>query len=100
MDPSSEINEIRKRAYKDKYEQHIFTKGTQAENDKAILKERLLEFAFEGKRWWDLIRFDAAFELVPSLSLFNGNKAKLLFPISMKTLSLESKVIQNEGWSN
>ena len=40
------------------------------------------------------------FELVPSLSLFNGNKAKLLFPISMKTLSLESKVIQNEGWSN
>ena len=100
MDPTSEINEIRKRAYKDKYKQHIFTKGTQAENDKAILKERLLEFAFEGKRWWDLIRFDAAFELVPSLNSFNGNKAKLLFPISMKTLSLEPKVVQNEGWKN
>lgn len=100
LDPTSEMNEIRKRAYKDNFDKHVFTKGTKAENDKAILKEKLLEFAFEGKRWWDLLRFDAAFELVPSLSVFRGNKANLFFPISLKTLSIEPKIIQNEGWRN
>lgn len=61
-----------KRAYKDKYEEHIYVNSTKEANDAAILKERLLELAFEGKRWWDLVRFDKAFDLVPSLREHKG----------------------------
>lgn len=46
--------------------------STKEANDAAILKERLLELAFEGKRWWDLVRFDKAFDLVPSLREHKG----------------------------
>ncbi len=98
QDPSAEINEVRKRAYQETYENHIFTNGTIEENDAAILKERLLELAFEGKRWWDLVRFDKAFDLVPSLREHKGEDYMTLFPIPLSTLSVEPKVIQNPGW--
>src|SRR5690606_14301315 len=67
QDPSDEMNEIRRRAYRDKFAEHIFVNGTKEENDEAILQERLFELTFEAKRWWDLIRFGKAFEKVPSL---------------------------------
>src|SRR5690625_1775973 len=62
QDPEEEINQIRERAYGDLFENYVFSSGTQVENDEAILEERLRELAFEGKRWWDLIRFGKALE--------------------------------------
>lgn len=99
QDPTSEINQVRKRAYGSKFSSHTFTKGTQAQNDDAILKERLFELIFEGKRWWDLIRFGKAFELVPSLQDRAGQTGLLVFPISETTLSLETKVKQNPAYA-
>ena len=56
-DCSSYINQIRKRAYGDNYSDAVkYTKGTFAENELAILKERDKEFVGEGKRWFDLLR--------------------------------------------
>ena len=98
QDPSAEINEVRKRAYKDKYEEHIYVNSTKEANDAAILKERLLELAFEGKRWWDLVRFDKAFDLVPSLREHKGEDYMMLFPIPLSRISVEPKVTQNPGW--
>lgn len=72
MDPSDEINQIRKRAYGENFDKHVFVNGSKEYNDEVILKERLLEFAFECKRWWDLLRFDKAFDLVPSLQNKKG----------------------------
>ena len=95
QDPSIEINEIRKRAYGDRFQDHQFTSGSVAENDEAILEERLREFAFEGKRWWDLVRFGKALEYVTTL---DGNSDKLLWPISNDVLSLENKISQNPGY--
>ena len=40
------INEVRKRAYKDKYEEHIYVNSTKEANDAAILKERLFRIGF------------------------------------------------------
>ncbi|GAA4749706.1 RagB/SusD family nutrient uptake outer membrane protein [Flavisolibacter ginsenosidimutans] len=96
QDPSAEINQVRQRAYGSNYSSHVFVNGTQAQNDAAILKERLLELATEGKRWWDLIRFGQVFNLVPSMQ---GKSADLLlFPIGVTIRSLEPLVTENPGW--
>src|SRR5690606_1898464 len=91
LDPSDEINEVRQRAYGANYAANVFVSTDKIANDEAILKERLLELAFEGKRWWDLIRFDKAMDLVPSLQ--SRDRGLLLFPISQSTLSLNPKLI-------
>jgi hypothetical protein len=98
QDPSDEINLIRERAYGDDFESFRYTDQGQALNDDAILKERLLELAYEGKRWWDLVRFDKAFELVPSLQGREQDRYLMLFPISLGTISLNSKIEQNQGY--
>ncbi|MFA6946989.1 MAG: RagB/SusD family nutrient uptake outer membrane protein [Pedobacter sp.] len=98
QDPSSDINMVRQRAYKTNYSSHVFVNGTQAQNDVAILQERLFELIFEGKRWWDLVRFNQAFNIVPSLKTQPTATHLLLWPISLSTLSIEPKVKQNPGY--
>lgn len=100
MDPSDEINQIRKRAYGENFGKHVFVSGSKEYNDEVILKERLLEFAFECKRWWDLLRFDKAFDLVPSLQNKKGKDYLKLFPISDDLLSKEPMVKQNPGYDD
>ncbi|HAH35746.1 MAG TPA: RagB/SusD family nutrient uptake outer membrane protein [Algoriphagus sp.] len=100
QDPSLEINKVRKRAYGEAFENHQFVNGSTEENNEAILKERLLELAFEGKRWWDLVRFDMAFEKIPSLQNRSNQRHLELWPISLSTISLNSKIIQNPGYGN
>ena len=95
-DPSEEINAIRQRAYGAAYPS--FVNGTKAENDSAILKERLLELLLEGKRWFDLVRFNKAYEIVPSL---NGKEAQthlMYFPIGLNTRIRETLVEETPGW--
>ncbi len=98
QDPSAEINRVRQRAYGDDYAGHEFTSGSESDNDAAILDERFRELMFEGKRWWDLVRFGKAFDLVPSLNGREEDVYLLLFPIPTSTLSLEPKVHQNAGY--
>lgn len=98
QDPAPEMNQIRERAYGDNFPGHEFISSDQERNDEAILKERLLELAFEGKYWWDLLRFGKAFELVPSLQNKVGQDYLELFPIVLSTLSIEPKVEQNPGY--
>lgn len=100
QDPSPEINQVRRRAYGSSFEEFQFVNGNQASNDEAILQERLLELSFEGKRWWDLVRFDKAFEKVPSLRDRSNQKHLELWPISLGTISLNSKITQNTGYGN
>ncbi len=99
QDPSDEINQVRQRAYGANFSQHAFVNGSKDENDAAILKERLLELMCEGKRWWDLVRFGKAFDLVPSLQSRKGQDHLLLFPIGSNILSMEPKVQQNPGYN-
>ncbi|MGX5819314.1 RagB/SusD family nutrient uptake outer membrane protein [Chitinophaga lutea] len=98
QDPSAEINDVRRRAYGAAFPAHEFVSGTPAANDAAILDERFRELMFEGKRWWDLIRFNKAFDLVPSLQGRGADQHLLLWPIAISTISLNSKLIQNDGY--
>ncbi len=98
QDPSAEMNAIRQRAYGESFANHMFVNGPQAANDEAILRERLLELTTEGKRWWDLIRFDKVFDLVPALQGKSSQRHLLLFPIGNSIRSLEPLVVENSGW--
>lgn len=98
QDPSTEMNMVRERAYGDSFAEHVFVSGTAAENDEAILEERKLEFGFEGKRWWDLVRFDKAVEMLPRLAALDNPEGKILFPISVSVLSLEPLIEQNPAY--
>lgn len=66
----------------------------QTDVDDAILTEMGIELAFEGKRWFDLIRFDRAFDLVPSLQ-GQTDEGILLWPLSTTTLALNPGLAQN-----
>ncbi|RTE54101.1 RagB/SusD family nutrient uptake outer membrane protein [Arenibacter aquaticus] len=96
QDPTDEMNLIRQRAYGANYPGHEFINGTMEENDDAILQERLFELSFEGKRWYDLLRFEKAFELVPTL--VGESEHKKLFPISQGTINLNGLIEQNPGY--
>lgn len=98
LDPVNEINEVRKRAYGNAYSNHVFQNGTPEQNDEIILKERLFEFTSEGKYWWDVLRFNKAFDLVPSLQGKEAQTYLLLFPIGSVIRSLEPLVEENPGW--
>jgi hypothetical protein len=98
QDPSTEINLVRQRAYGTAFSAHTFTSGSVTTNDDAILKERLFELAYEGKRWFDLVRFNRAFDLVPSLQGKSSQTYLLLHPINVATLATDSKVTQNPGY--
>ncbi|WP_162418592.1 RagB/SusD family nutrient uptake outer membrane protein [Cyclobacterium roseum] len=91
---------IRQRAYGDQFSAVEYSDSGQEANDEAILQERMLELAFEGKRWFDLVRFDQAFERVPSLQGRSNERHLLLWPISLGTISLNAKIEQNPGYGN
>lgn len=98
QDPSTEINIIRERAYGDNYDLYVYENGTKEQNDEVILQERLFEFIDEGKHWWTLVRFDKAFELIPTLQDRAGQDHLLLWPIGENILSREPGVEQNPGY--
>jgi hypothetical protein len=98
QDPTTEMNMVRQRAYGENYPGHEFVNGTQEENNDAILMERLLEVAYEGQIWWDMIRFDKVFEIPPALQGRESETHLLKWPISLTTLSQNASLNQNTGW--
>lgn len=99
MDPSTAINTVRQRAFGDNFSGNEFVAGSKEDNDDAILEERLLEFLYEGKYWWDILRFDKASELIPYFQSNPSHTYKYLWPLSLSILSTEPKAIQNPGYN-
>ncbi len=73
----SDINTIRSRAGL----QPILS-GTTVSLRKLIEREKQIEFAFEGKRWFDLIRTKRAIDLVPTVT----QPYQMLFPIPLSEI--------------
>jgi hypothetical protein len=90
------LNKIAKRAY-GKNDYYSSTLSELAVKD-AILKERLKEFAAEGKLWWDYIRLGVVFQKVPSLTGRENEKNVLLWPVSQTTINENPKIKQTEGY--
>ncbi|MDX9905664.1 MAG: RagB/SusD family nutrient uptake outer membrane protein [Bacteroidales bacterium] len=81
------------------------TAAGQDEMRLAIEKERRLELAFEGHRWFDLKRTGRAIEVINNAVDQNGQKLgynltenRLLWPIPQGELDLNTSLVQNPGY--
>ena len=66
-----------------------------------IIHERRMELAFEGHRWFDLIRLqngDYAINFLHSIGKSRATKDRLLFPIPQTELDANSLMTQNPGY--
>lgn len=66
-----------------------------------IIRERRMELAFEGHRWFDLVRIDQgnyAVKFFQSIGKTNVTKEHLLFPIPQAEIDANSKIKQNPGY--
>lgn len=68
-----------------------------------VLSERRKEFAFEGQRFWDLLRTGNAIPFVDTRQTFKATipygDTKLAFPIPSAELGANANVVQNKGYS-
>lgn len=77
----------------------VGTAATQAEVRKAVLDERRFELAFEGQRWFDLVRIDAA-----SPGMLNAEMGETIssdyhvFPIPNTEVTSFDDIVQNPGY--
>jgi len=99
------VNQIRNRAGLDELSSSV--KGSQSEMINAVLKERRLELAFEGQRWFDLVRFGKLQEVMNDLNQRDSGRLPLLkpfdenselLPIPQTVLDNNSNLIQNPGY--
>ncbi|MCE1201205.1 MAG: RagB/SusD family nutrient uptake outer membrane protein [Bacteroidia bacterium] len=81
------------------------TANTQAAMKLAIEKERRLELAFEGHRWYDLKRTGRAIEVMNNVRgpnnaplNYNVTQNKLLWPIPQREIDNNTKLTQNPGY--
>lgn len=108
-DISSEINEVRQRAYGDNYSSAVaygndndselysdneWVKADSAGDLEVILKERLRELIFEGKRWYDLRLTGMCTEYSTATS------SKLLWPLDEDTMTDNSALVQTPGYTD
>lgn len=87
----NDINTLRNRANLDD-----LTTNNLSELILAIEKERRLELAFEGHRWFDLVRTDRALDVLPTVNNIN----QTLFPIPQSELITNTNpdMKQNPGY--
>ncbi|PTN10540.1 RagB/SusD family nutrient uptake outer membrane protein [Mangrovibacterium marinum] len=74
------------------------TGKSQAEMKEIILHERRIELAFEGQRWFDLIRVDNGqwgLDFLHSIGKLNATSKYLLFPIPLKEIESNPNLLPN-----
>lgn len=99
------VNQIRNRAGLEALSEN--TKTSQEAMIDAVLNERRLELAFEGQRWFDLIRNNKLQEVMNTLNnrdsgrltqLRSFSETSELLPIPQTILDNNSNLIQNPGY--
>lgn len=98
--PAAEINLIRARAFGSNYKTDLHgypNQAIDANAKEAILQERLLEFIFEGKRWYDLRRLGDSY-VYANTPVTAAESYKLLWPIDRNSLTNNRSLEQNPGY--
>jgi lipopolysaccharide/colanic/teichoic acid biosynthesis glycosyltransferase len=65
-----------------------------------IIHERRVELAFEGHRWFDMLRYpdNYALTFLHSIGKTSATTKHLLFPIPMQEREANELLTQNPGW--
>lgn len=74
---------------------------SQSDLREKIIHERRIELAFEGRRWFDLIRLGDgtyAINFLHSIGKSNATKERLLFPIPQTEMDANHAMTQNPGY--
>lgn len=90
------LNKVRKRAGVSEV-----SVTTQSDLRNIIRKERRVELAFEGQRWFDLIRYDNgqyAKQFFQNIGKTNFASKHLLLPIPQKEIDANPNLTQNPGY--
>ena len=79
------------------------TSLSQAQARAAIFDERKFELAFEGKRWFDLVRqgfpaFQAAESTDPTVIPANIQPTRMVWPVPQAQIDLNAQLTQNPGY--
>lgn len=91
------LNKVRNRAGLN----NITSGLSQAQFREAVLNERRMELAFEGQRWFDLIRVDNgqyALDFLHSIGKSNATQKHLLFPVPQIEIDRNPNLTQNPGY--
>jgi hypothetical protein len=91
------LNQVRKRAGLGN-----ITSGMSKDNFRnAVLHERRMELAFEGQRWFDLIRINGGqygLDFLHSIGKVNATTKHLLLPIPQQEIDSNPNLTQNPGY--
>ncbi len=99
------IDEIRERAGLEELPYSV--RSSQEAMLDALLKERRLELAFEGQRWFDLVRLDKVEEVMNSVCSRDSGRKGLLYsydknsyrlPIPQSVIDANDNIKQNQGY--
>jgi hypothetical protein len=72
--------------------------STQDELRKIIWQERYLELAFEGQRWFDLVRTEQVDDVLGVQFPELLDPKKWMFPILESIINANPNIVQNPGW--
>jgi hypothetical protein len=98
-DAYAAINRIRQRARMNQPDVLPDLQGlTQEQFREAIFKERRLEFAFEGQRWFDLVRSGQMVKVMQAQGKTSVQEFHTLLPIPQRELDANPKLEQNLGY--
>jgi starch-binding outer membrane protein, SusD/RagB family len=98
--PATEINLVRARAYGANYNATLHAFPNQVgdtDAKQALLRERLFEFVFEGKRWYDLRRLGDSYVFAYT-TVLASESYKLLWPIDRNSLTNNRSLVQTPGY--
>ena len=79
----------------------LHTTTDKAEMKKIIIHERRMELAFEGHRWFDMIRIDGgqyAVNFLHSIGKKNASIGRLLYPVPQVERDANPLFTQNEAY--
>ena len=97
VEAANELNKVRRRAGL------ADVPGTLSKDEmrETIIHERRVELAFEGKRWFDIIRIDGgqyALRFLASIGKVNVDQHNLLLPIPQVEMDANPLMTQNPGY--
>ncbi len=101
---ASLVNTIRSRVNLPNLSSSVTSNAEEMAN--AVLKERRLELAFEGQRWFDLVRTGKVFEVMNTLNsrdvgrlpMDEVTKNTVLLPLPQSQIDINPNLIQNPGY--